>query len=73
MKPLPNLNDEAAMIKRGQRSALMSAKNEAAEALRDACTRLQSCDYGAIDEYADRADEAVIRLRAVQRLSLTLP
>lgn len=72
MKPLPNLSDDAAMIKRGQRSALISAKNEAAEALRDSCTRLQSCDWSAIDTYADDVDAAITRLRALSRLALTL-
>ena len=44
MKPLPNLQDDEAMAARGRRSSLASARNEAAEALRDACTHIQSTD-----------------------------
>lgn len=43
MKPLPDLTDDAAMIRRGRQSALMSARNEAAQALRDAAVAAQSC------------------------------
>jgi len=42
MKPPPDLNDEAAMIKRGRASALFSARKDAIETLRDAFTALQS-------------------------------
>ena len=65
MKPLPNLNDEAAMLLRGKRSALGSARNDAAEALRDACTRLQACDYCAIGKSAAEADAALMRLLVI--------
>ena len=65
MKPLPNITDEAAMILRGKRSALGSARNDAAEHLRDYCTRLQSCDYSATAEYAAEADKALKRLLVI--------
>jgi hypothetical protein len=41
MKPPPDLNDEAAMLKRGRVSALYSARKEAIELLRDAFTAMQ--------------------------------
>lgn len=39
---LPDLNDEEAMIKRGQISALGKANREAREMLRDCAVRMQS-------------------------------
>ena len=65
MKPLPNLNDEPAMIERGKRSILGSARNEAAEALRDACTFVQSASWDELSERAERAVEAAGRLQAL--------
>ena len=65
MKPLPNLNDEAAMLRRGKLSALGSARNDAAETLRDACTRLQACDYGDIAKHVAEADAALVRLLVI--------
>lgn len=56
------------MLRRGRRSALMSARNEAAEALRDACTRLQSCDLDYVPQFAGEAQAAIDRLREVSRL-----
>ena len=67
MKPLPNLNDEAAMLMRGKRSALGSARNDAAEALRDACTRLQACEYFAIEQHAAEANAALVRLLTIAK------
>jgi hypothetical protein len=42
MKPLPDLEDAEAMILRGRRSVLASARNDALEELRDAYTAIQS-------------------------------
>lgn len=42
MKPLPNINDEAAMLLRGKRSAIGAARKEAVESLRDMLTFMQS-------------------------------
>lgn len=61
MKPLPDLDNPAAMAAWGRRSALMSAHKEARETLRDACSACQSAnpdDIGA----AQKAGEAVERL-----------
>lgn len=44
MRKLPDLSDEAAMVSRGRRGAIISARNEAAEALRDCVTAIQSAD-----------------------------
>lgn len=41
MKPPPDLNDEAAMLKRGRASALYSARKDALELLRDSFTAMQ--------------------------------
>jgi hypothetical protein len=43
MKPLPDLSDDAAMAARGRRSALMAARKDALDELRDTYTRLQAC------------------------------
>jgi len=65
MKPLPNLNDEPAMLERGKRSILGSARNEAAEALRDACVAVQTCTWDGLDEQAGKAQAAADRLRTL--------
>lgn len=65
MKPLPNLNDEPAMLERGKRSALGSARNEAAEALRDATTAVQSSDWRDLYESASKAQDAAERLMTI--------
>ena len=62
MKPLPNINDEAAMLERGKRSVLGSSRNEAAEALRDACTLVQSADWRELHIAASKAQDAAERL-----------
>ena len=46
MKPLPDLDDVEAMAARGRRSALMAARGEALETLRDASVAIQSVDFG---------------------------
>ena len=43
MKPLPDIDDTAAMLLRGRRSALGKARREATAELRDAYTRMDSC------------------------------
>jgi hypothetical protein len=68
MKPLPNLNDAAEMIERGKRSALASSRNEAAEALRDACTRVQSAHPSQLLEPAVEAKAAAQRLIEIAEL-----
>ena len=65
MKPIPNINDDAAMLERGKRSALASARNEAAEALRDACTAVQSSDWAHLHMAAERSAEAAERLKTL--------
>jgi len=65
MKPLPNINDETAMLERGKRSALASARNEAAEALRDACTVIQSSNWANLHGLAQEAVEAAERLKTI--------
>lgn len=42
LRPLPNLDDAAAMARLGRLSALRSARLDALHDLRDACTRIQS-------------------------------
>ena len=65
VKPLPNLTDDAAMILRGKRSAIGSARNDAAEALRDATVAVQSADWPALHEHADKAAQAADRLKTL--------
>lgn len=62
MKPLPDLNDSEAMVARGRRSALMQARKEALEALRDEITFLNSVDLselsgGHLHEIAERLND----------------
>ena len=68
MRPLPELNDEAAMLLRGKRSALGSARNDAAEALRDACTAVQSADWPLLRAAAERSSAASERLLTLAAL-----
>ena len=65
MTPLPNLNDDTAMLLRGRRSALASARNEAAEALRDACTLIQGADFDEVGKLAAEVMEIAERLRVI--------
>ena len=65
MKPLPRLDDEAAMLTRGKRSALGSARNDAAEALRDAVVGVQSADWAELRAAVDRLTAPAERLRTL--------
>ena len=62
MKPLPDLDNADAMIKRGRLSAIGAARKEAAESLRDQCTILQGCSWDAIQHHAPVAKDALDRL-----------
>jgi hypothetical protein len=65
MRALPDINDESAMLLRGRRSVLASARNEAAEALRDACTMVQSADWDTLAKHADDAAKVADRLKTL--------
>jgi len=65
MKPLPDITNEPAMLERGKRSALASARNDAAEALRDACTSVQSADWKDLHANAGKARDAAERLMTI--------
>lgn len=62
MKPLPDLDNEAAMLKRGRLSSIASARKEAAETLRDAYTLMQSNDWADLAAHARVARDASDRL-----------
>jgi len=62
MRALPNLDDEAAMLKRGRLSVIISARKEAAETLRDAHTFMQSNDWADWATHARVARDAADRL-----------
>ena len=62
MKPMPDLNDDTAMILRGKRSAVASARKDATESLRDAYTLMQS------DHWSDLAKQARLARDAADRL-----
>lgn len=68
MRPLPDLDDVAAMAQTGRRSALMRARNEACEALRDATTACQGADIAEAGPPAQKAIEAAERLIEVAGL-----
>lgn len=64
MRPLPDLNNLEAMAARGRRSALMSARNDACEALRSACVHiLNADDLSAVDKRFEEMEAAMKRLR----------
>lgn len=68
MKPLPNLSDDAAMLLRGKRSALGSARNDAAQTLRDASTLAQGADWERLPAVADDAIAAAERLKTLSAM-----
>lgn len=68
MKPLPDLDDVQAMAQTGRRSKLMTARNEACEALRDASTACQGADIAEVGPCAQKAIEAAERLIEVSEL-----
>ena len=65
MKPLPNLDDEAAVLRRGRMSLLASARNEAEAELRDAYTAMTGCDWFEFRDKLDRVQAAVQRLDTI--------
>ncbi len=65
MKPLPNLDDEAAMLLRGRRSALAAARNEAESELRDAYTLMTGADWTEYRPRLLKVKEAVQRLDTI--------
>lgn len=69
LRPLPNLEDERAMVKLGRMYSLRTAWLDAVHDLRDSVVRLQSQSTDDIEEIAnarvvlDRLD-AIVKLRA---------
>lgn len=72
MKPLPDLDDTAAMIRRGKLSALAAARNEAESALRDAYTLLTGADWFEYGERLLKVKEAVQRLDTISILRASI-
>lgn len=68
MRKLPDLSNTDDMISRGRRSALMSARNEACQAMRDACVEIQSLPLGEESPAFIAMDEALDRLRKITKL-----
>lgn len=68
MKPLPDLCDNAAMLKRGRMSALVSARKDAIDALRDAHTGMQSDDWARWGHFAALAAIAAERLIKLEHM-----
>lgn len=68
MKPLPNLDDDAAMLAAGKRSALHFARKDAHEELRDAHTNMQGADAARLLLHARKAVAASERLVTVALL-----
>ena len=62
MKPLPNINDTEAMNRIGKRSAMQSARMDAADALRDAYTLVQCAEWHELQRAAEAARSAAERL-----------
>lgn len=68
MKPLPPLDNAEAMAAWGRRSALLSARKDAAESLRDACVLCQSAEMHELPTYTARCIAAAQRLADVSAL-----
>lgn len=68
MNKLPDLHNDEAMLKRGRRSAIGSARNEALAALRDACTYCNSAEWSELAQRSDEAIAAAERLKTVAAL-----
>ena len=62
MKPIPDINNQDAMVKRGQMSALGSARNDATEELRDALSTVNSATWEQLHGEAVKARAAAERL-----------
>ena len=65
MKPIPDIANDAAMILRGKRSALGTARNEAAEALRDAMVHVQAADWHELHAAIDALTAPAERLKTL--------
>lgn len=68
MKPIPDVDDDAQMLRRGKASALYSARNDATECLRDALVAVQSADWPDLSARADVALRAADRLKTLALL-----
>jgi hypothetical protein len=68
MGPIPDITDDAKMLTRGKRSTVTKARNEACEALRDACVRVQSASWEEAHIHTAKAIEACNRLDALAAL-----
>jgi len=68
MKPIPDVSNIQAMAAWGRRSALMKARNEACEVLRDVAVAAQSQDIGSAGDGLEGAADAVERLKEIARL-----
>lgn len=65
---MPKIDDMTAMAAWGRRSALMKARNEACEALRDAAVSAQSQDIGDAGQGLDDIPAAIERLKQIAQL-----
>ena len=68
MKPIPDIANDAAMILRGKRSALGTARNEAAEALRDAMVHVQASDWHELHAAIDALAAPAERLKTLSAM-----
>lgn len=68
LKPLPKIDDIPAMAAWGRRSALMKARNEACESLRDAAVSAQSQDIARAGEGLEVVSLAIDRLKLIAQL-----
>ena len=68
MKPLPNIDDEAAMLLRGKRSALAAARNDAEASLRDAYTLLQSAEWDELETRLTTVNACVAQIGTINNL-----
>lgn len=67
-KPLPNIDDEEAMLLRGRRSALHEARKQATEGLRDAYNATQAADWNSLDDWASQCIDYAARLSTLAQM-----
>ncbi len=68
MRPLPDLTNVDAMAAKGRRSALMTARNEAAEELRNVMVAVQSADPATLAEFEKPLYDIAARLGEIAKL-----
>ena len=68
MRPLPDITDTVAMLRKGRLSALHHARNDLASDLRDLSTYVQSANGLILKQHAQALREIADRMEALSNL-----